>query len=531
MRRNKGTIHYKLPVQGTGTTENTRLRQRYRAFSVGNPAEAFKKGKGRFDSVLFRFVQPYIWNRKLFNDVYTYLENLEDEEYGLPFGRNYYIRDDLDVRIRKFEGNEARDFRWNKHYREGKAKVLARYSRAHLRMLEPHNDEEAMALIRDKDTSVGYLGIVNPDVGKKKDVADNAFGLLSDCETFARKNHTFGIPYIPWYRSGAKDGIGEEGQLPTDHKCSYQTRPVWIDDVVRVMSGARATVPISEWYKTYQYVGHGKSDEYLNRMLTNWNAHPGCTIESDYSSYDSTIPSWLIYDAFDVIYAMFDYIDRDLWEAWRNDFITKQFYDPINQCFVDITHGDPSGSAWTSIINDVCHELILETVHAAYPLYEWEHDYDVYTVTGDDEVEKMQMMPYDIAVKYAEWKSHYITANFGVVCKPSAVVVRRSCQRNLYLSRFWTDEGPYRCGAQCISKMLYPERFRDYGSGKVKPEIVMFSYILCYGAGMAEVFDTRKFLNDFGLTRKELDKLSPEEVKELPYVVREWYLNKSGMTR
>jgi hypothetical protein len=96
----------------------------------------------------------------------------------------------------------------------------------------------------------------------------------------------------------------------------------------------------------------------------------------------------------------------------------------------------------------------------------------------------------------------YIRKNFGMIVnvdKSSSGDTKRDDVE--FLSRYWRYDGQWRHPHQLLSRLAYPERKREY-SGDVKPEHVVFAFILTYPLGMQKLIHVPKFMQDFPISKK-----------------------------
>nr|QQO81403.1 RNA-dependent RNA polymerase [Soybean thrips partiti-like virus 7] len=116
-----------------------------------------------------------------------------------------------------------------------------------------------------------------------------------------------------------------------------------------------------------QWVQYSKGHmSYLQGQLPNsWK-----WLGLDYSSYDSTVPPWLIRDAFDILCERIDFTRyhgngipepnnlRRLWRVIIKYFIETPIKLPSGKVVVK-KGGVPSGSYFTSLVNSVCNCIIM----------------------------------------------------------------------------------------------------------------------------------------------------------------------------
>lgn len=135
-------------------------------------------------------------------------------------------------------------------------------------------------------------------------------------------------------------------------------------------------------------------------------------------------------------------------------------------------------------------------------------------IMGDDNIIfTMNQIDEDVMAKY-------LSNNFGVIVnsdKMDAAVLYEG-EEPEFLSRVWTVNGVYRNPFELLARMCYPERRRNYKNKLMKPEYIIYSYILSFPLGMRELINVDKFKQRF--QPKKFTNMSKDElaviVKELP---------------
>jgi hypothetical protein len=396
---------------------------------------------------------------------------------------------------------------WRRAFKVGKGRVVDRYKSARLTALRPRNDDEVYELIRSLHTSTGFERILN-GVRHKCDLERD--GLLSEVRETANSaidNGTFD-KYVVWFhRSQASGEFTDTGEFT--YQFSRKTRPVWAVDVWVVICEMLFSKPLNAWLKHYPYSAIGKDDAAIWNWTNNKRVLANSWLSLDYSKYDSTIPAWLIREAFDVLRSAFklNEFEEQLLKVLEHDFIHKNVITANDVVHVD--HGNPSGSGFTAIINGICNELMTE---------QWICHFNTkaqYMIMGDDNLIYFEWKKPDIATI-----ASYIEYNFGVKVNADKSSTGTNREDPEFLSRIWRAQGPYRHPNILISKMLFPERYRPYDKdANLTPELVFYSYILGYKAGMEQMFDVSRFLQDTGLHAKIIAEGSAA-YESLPYNIR-----------
>lgn len=466
------------------------------------------------DNVLFHDAaveELKIWCRKpeVVDEAISYLNGLRDADG--PFCRSIGRKSSMLETIDQFTLPQASDFRWNRHYQKSKQKVLAKYPKT-LTPLTYHNDDDIDKVISDWTTSAGWTGVCNGKP-KKADNREDVFITWSETANKAIKDGSFNCPVIPGSRTQASGEFEDDGTTTGSFK--RKKRPIWMTDMYQLITEQMFGWVLTQWIKNYDGSAIGKDDDWIERWVFNMRNKNSRFISLDYSKYDSSIPSWLIYDAFEIIHACFPGMSEwheNLFAIVREDFIHKNvLLEDGSMLYID--HGNPSGSGFTALVNGICNELITETWCSAF-------GFEVnYNIMGDD---NLMFTGSDIKI---EEIASYILHNFGVKVNVDKTNYGTTDTYPEYLSRLWTSMGPYRHPNVLISKIAFPERWRHTPTRR-EVQLVIYSYILGYRAGMSELLDVSSFLTMTGLS---LNKLHADSrvIKNLPWNVRT-YLEHKG---
>lgn len=459
-----------------------------------------------FDNQALEVVKRYAWSDNYVESVRKYLNELKDPE-GFKFSRSLKQYSKMEEVWEQFKGEERNNFMWNRHAKRGLEKVLERYSKAKLTPLCYSTNEDIEQAMSSLTTSSGWESILSGAV-HKGDIFDK-YDVLQTWRAYAEQalvDGSFNKPMLPGVRTQCSGEFNDDGS--ETGTCKHKTRPIWMVDVWVIISETIFGNPINDWMKTYSYSNIGKDTMWTSRWISRRRAQFPFYMSVDYSKYDSTIPSWLISAAFQVVRSMFPGMDgfcSSLLNVIETDFIHKNLITADGIVHVD--HGNPSGSKLTAIINGICNEIITET---------WMDKFRVtglYNIMGDD---NLIYLNKQISGEVAA----YIYKNFGIKVNLDKTNCNSSSVDPEYLSRIWTNLGAYRHPSILLSKLMFPEKFRTYYRGELTPEIVVYSYVLGYPSGMRQLMDVDQFMVD---TRLSVQKLQEVECgfKYLPYTVRE----------
>lgn len=459
-----------------------------------------------FDDQVVKVALEYSFRPQESKSILARLAKCKSKADGLPFGRSVGRYSSMVSIWKKFSEPEKPDFRWNKRFRAAIQKVADRYSEASLTAIPlPTTVEEAKLLLSEWRTSGGWESILT---GKryKGDILDKEYvkGLAGKV-TKALEEGRFNYPILPGYRTQCSE-------LP-NLDCKHKKRPVNMITLTVVLCESLFANPISGFLTTYPYSAIGKDDRFdIPRWVHQQQVRGYSWISLDYSNYDSTIPSWLIDAAFKVLRLMFKKLTPEqeaLWDVLVNSFVVKDFVTPDG--LLHVTHGNPSGSKFTSIINGVCNEIMTE--YWADLLGREVR----YMIMGDDNLIYFSD-GRPITVEEIQRITDVLSKKIGIEANWQKVEYGKWDQDPRFLSRFWKATGAWRSHDELLSLLAYPERYRDYKGTQLTPELLIFSYILGCEAGMRAWFNVDKFLMDN--PRLKLPLSSKEVLREVPYTVR-----------
>jgi hypothetical protein len=483
---------------------------------LDNLRNELKRGDDRriYDDRAVEMLKAYVFNQGALENVLQYLKHLTDND-GIPFSRSYYNYQLYQESWVGFCGPEVASFRWNEHYQAAVERVIDRYSIAHLAPLSYHSDSDIFDAVTDWDTSAGWTKIISGS-SHKRDYLDGIFDHWSAISQQALEIGSYNCPIIPGKRTQCSGAFDEDGN--ESHTCKHKNRAINMVDIMVIISERKWAKPLTQWISTYPYSAVGKPDEWICNWVFTQRMQRRSYISLDYSKYDSTIPSWLIRSAFDVIRSAFNDCDSNLLNVLEEDFINKNIITGDSIIFTN--HGNPSGSGFTTIINGICNEIITET---------WMHAFGLsghYNIMGDDNLIYLDYsFPSDLVHRIAS----YIKHNFGVVVNPDKSSYGTPKDYPEYLSRFWTEAGGRRDFGEVISLLAYPESFRPYDEyDDLTPQLVIYSYILAYPVTMRKNMDVDRFIRDTGL-REESIQWTKKTRQQIPYNVRTYVESKQKL--
>lgn len=480
--------------------QSTGLKNRLRDY---RKTLAMSRGiaKPGFDDRIADLLREYVWDKRDFEDTLNYLNNLKDDE-GFKFSRDLKIYKSCEDALTRFSESDHSSFRWNVNYQKSLEEFKRLFSSIRLSPILYKSDDDIREAIPKDDTHSGFYYL---ESGRKKkgDNMDGIFEAFTSQLDQVSQTGSFNRPILLGFRTQASGEFDDAGN-PTN-TCKHKLRVVSMVDLLVIVGELMFAKPIQEAMASLSSYAGGKSSEEISMIITDWRTRWKKFISIDYSSFDQTISSWLIEDAFDVLKCAFKLNSKEemIWNAVVHDFIHKDFI--LNEGILHSDKGVPSGSMFTQIIDSLVNLIVVRT----------------YFISIGQENKMMAMGDDNIIfcnedVEMAQIAS-YIAKNFGLVVKVDDKSNEGSTHNSpKFLSRYWTTSGQWRDPHHLVSRMLFPERFRPYSSrcngdlddqysneSVVGPEHVIYAFILTYKRGMVDLMDVERFQRDYPrLTRK-----------------------------
>lgn len=398
---------------------------------------------------------------------------------------------ELIQQIERFQADHVPSFRWNQNYKRALRRVqeLTTPTIQRLKILKYRSDEDIKNALPKPDAHSGFEFIVT-GLKEKGMYIEGARDHFEEELNHARMNGSFGKPIITLHRlqcSGAYDAEGNR-----TGECKKKTRLVSAVDIWTIIAELMWAKPF-QWHMAHLpwYAAGKQPHDIRSNIWTARNRHK-FWVSLDYSKFDQSLVSWLIRDAFEIIWNCFEECEnwRWLWDIIVNDFINKAFIGPEGKLFY-AENGVPSGSMFTQIIDSICNLIMVHTyLYSLDRKKKIDEDF-VCRICGDD---NLIFLNFELDFEDLEG---YFKRNFGVECNASKCDRGSRDDDPTFLSRTWRVQGEWRQPKELIAKMLYPERFRPYYSNpQLSAEAIVYSYILAFPLGMKELIDVDRFMED-----------------------------------
>jgi len=470
----------------------------YQSLSAGskNRLDQYRKNlavsrgemKPLFDDKVMKAMYPYLLNRDDFDAQRDYLNNLKDDD-GYLFSRDLRIYGSISDAMMRFADKDFTSFRWNRNYNKALEALIKEFSGLKLRPEKYVTDDDVLRALPKVTTHSGFSYIITGFREKRANVEGSALRLERRLNAIKNGATIATTPILIGFRTQASGEYDDEG-LPTG-RCKHKTRVVSMYDIDDIVDELQFANPFIKAITCKQWYAGGKDDSSISSIIHGYSAKHRKFMSIDYSSFDQTISSWLIEDCFKVIEASFR-LDSNQREDLRQicqRFIHKDFI--LNEGIMHSDKGVPSGSMFTQIIDTLVNRLVVSTYFISM-----QAEFDMIAMGDDNAI-------FCSEDKSIEQLASYIQKNFGLIIKVDAKSNEGNSRKQdvKFLSRFWTNYGPWRHPHELISRMLFPERRRDYDQ-VVTPEMVIWGYILTYRRGMEQLMDIGRFMFEHPLSQR-----------------------------
>lgn len=439
-----------------------------------------------YDSDVDRLFSAYAYNVQEYMETKEYLRTLRSSKDGKLFSQGVKSYNEMFVALSRFGDNNHPSFQWNVNYQSAKRSLIEKFSRLRLSEIVYRDDESMVNVLPKTDTHSGFNYLIT---GKKEkgENLNNIYRNYSNEERKAKSSGSFNKPILPGCRTQGSGAFNEWGEKTGD--CKHKTRVISMVDMYVIFAELKFALPIQNAMASMDMYAGGKDPRRISSIITYMRHKYGHFISLDYSHFDQSISDWLIYDAFDIIRSAFEEVDEELFQIVVNDFIHKNFIHADGVLYS--RKGVPSGSMFTQIVDSIVNVLMVTTYLNSFGTS------GEMIVMGDDN------LLYTRDKVSVDAIASYITKNFGVVVNADKTSSDTASHDPEFLSRVWRYNGQWREPHTVVAKMLYPERYRNYKSGRVRPELVLYAYILTYPLTMGKLMDISKYLSDFPYLRRD----------------------------
>lgn len=470
--------------------------------------------KPLFDNKIKDLIFEYALKPDLVKGELNYLNETRDKD-GYLFSRDLKIYSSTQEAMERFAAADHPSFRWNRNYQKALEELRTLVSFCRLRVQKYGSDDDILQALPKTNTHSGYEWILSG----RKEKGENIEGLYAKFKgrqnLMMKGEQVKAQPILLGFRTQAS-GEYEDNGVRTG-TCKHKTRVVSMYDLLDIVDELQFSNPFQKWINDQWFYAGGKDDMEIARIINAYSTMYLKFMSIDYSSYDQTISSWLIEDAFSIIRAAFVLTPAE--ECVFNNvvqrFIHKDFI--LSEGVLHSDKGVPSGSMFTQIIDSLVNVLVVKTyfnsIGKSCRMIAMGDDNAIFCDLGVD----------------IEHLASYLRKNFGLIVKTDDKSNEGDVRMQdvKFLSRYWTKGGTWRHPWQLLSRLLFPERRREYGD-EVQPEHVLTGYILTYKVGMTQLIDVPRFVKEHPVSRSfVVDHVDSRYLPGYLAYVREYTLGRS----
>jgi hypothetical protein len=290
--------------------------------------------------------------------------------------------------------------------------------------------------------------------------------------------------------------VGDDGTRHVVFK--QKTRLVNMESALLEFLQGHFMREIQRAMNTMSWYAAGKKPEALYQYVMKLKREYAHITTIDYSSYDQTMPGWLLRDVYSIWHDWFPRWNESWEKRWNA--MTKACINGLIVCdrsgtLRPIRDGNRSGLKDTNAKGSMAGRII--ALYYLIHILHWTEgrDFNI-AICGDDLLiaSKREFSLSDYA--------NFVRKVFGVICRPEKCGhwTGSDKKRVNFLSREWRDGGIWRNPWHLIVKLVYHERWRNY-EGDMSPEMMIHAYNLCYPLGMGEWIDQEAFYRRYPSAR------------------------------
>jgi len=333
------------------------------------------------------------------------------------------------------------------------------------------------------------------------------------------------IPSLVFHRAQISGFIVDGQYSPFTLK--KKDRFVWgLDGASVSIEGQYANPYISKLAKDcFQYAG-GKDPETLRSLIRESHAWKNFWTSIDYSRFDQSVPSWLIYWCFEVIKASFaeQYWPELDWIAYN--FVNTKVAIP-GVGFEQKHKGIPSGSNFTQVVGSMANAVMALSYIASLwdktKLLEDKVRF-IKSFIGSDHLGRITMFVMgDDNLMFTSEKldldamARYVGRVFGEDVNPDKCDCGDKFVYPTFLKREWRRRGEYQDPMYLVINTSHPERKRTYDG--YSPWHILYGLYLTYSESFPS-WVTERYLAEMMASNGGIDALESIPRSDLPGVFR-----------
>jgi hypothetical protein len=409
---------------------------------------------------------------------------------------------------------------------------------AHLHPMDYHGDGWTK-MFSNKNGAAGIIakGSKEHNIEVLIKLADKIKRMIARGDNFS----SISIPTMCFHRSQISNTV-----INNKYNPEFNTKDRCVEglDGGTILVESQYGKPVYDLWKTHAsfYYG-GKSPEKARSMVHRWKDH-GMWIGSDFSKFDQHVPSWLLYECFNILKRK--YFNPKYWKEidWiAYNFVNTQMVDP-NGDIVMKHHGIPSGSYFTQIVGTLANTImemaglmhamgetyistmISRTIRVLTPDHSpfkrrsncigpnGECDLAMFGI-GDDFL--LFMYDFRLTKKFIHDMAGYITEVFGVSMSADKTDWGGTESYPVFVKREWRENGEYQNPLQIMINVVHNERRRTYEN--YEPVHIFYGLYLTYSEAFTNV-NERMLLEEMKKSKHGIAALKSVPTREMPGVFR-----------
>lgn len=408
--------------------------------------------------------------------------------------KQFQNREPMMETSRLFATTERNDGRHSKAIRAAIV-LLEKYLLPNARCVRmDYHGEGWRELLSNEEGAAGIIAVGSKagNIEYEIELADRITEMVSSGVRFSE----ISIPAKCFHRAQISNYVSSDGSHYDGSEIKRKDRLVMGVDGATVLVEASYFKPIYNLLKTRwpNYAG-GKEPHELRHQMQSWRIN-SYWLGLDYSKFDMHVPSWLIYECFNILKRKyFDESDWRLFDWIAYNFVNTQFQLP-DGTYGFKKHGIPSGSNGTQPIGSMCnaimtisglmsqsgcrtaHEMVDWALKVLRPQHYAGEEVIAASFMGDD---GLIFSTFPMTERVLDGMSKYIFDKFGVEMNVDKSASGFGLQDNpQYLKREWRRGGEYQNPIQLFVNVVHNERSRDYDG--YEPIHIIYGLWYCYKA-------------------------------------------------
>lgn len=278
------------------------------------------------------------------------------------------------------------------------------------------------------------------------------------------------VPSLPDCAAFARSHIGSVGE--------NKVRPVWAYPVAAVWAEGRIAGPLIREL-TSQNIGHHTAYgmemmkggmAWVHDQALRINAkRPGTKwCMTDFSSFDSTVPAWLIKDCFDILKQKIDFSKETQLDGSIKDVNPKhglRMFKKLQSYFINTTirnpdgkrfrkdHGIPSGSMFTNVIDTMVNMIVSRTLYletfGTLPTFDLYFGDDALAAFDNKTIINMNDLSYNA------------TLLFGMTISTKKSFYTENIQ-NIHFLGYYNNLGtPFKPDEELLASLVFPQYIHE----------------------------------------------------------------------